>query len=97
MTKLIEIALSNWQSVLRESRWVTVQCVTGQQLKLETGNSEKRLGTHQIYGACWACLSGTLHMPESGPGRVGFLHQWRVIWSEGLSPCQRARLLCVPG
>lgn len=50
----------------------------------------------QIYGAHWACLLETLHMPESGPGQVGFLRQWRVIWSEGLSFCQHARLLCVP-
>lgn len=51
----------------------------------------------QIYGARRAYLLERLHMPESGPGRVGFLHQWRVIWSEGLSSCQHARLLCVPG
>ena len=51
----------------------------------------------QIYGAHWACLLETLYMPESGSGRMGSLHQWRVIWSEGLSFCKHARLLCVPG
>lgn len=60
--KLIEITLSNWWRGLWESGWVTVQGVTWQQLKPDTGddrileNSEKRLGTDQIYGACWACL-----------------------------------------